>query len=318
MDHQSEQSIGIVRKQRKPFVMSPTHLLCNPSLSSISYKLWGIIESKPDGWKFYWSEILKHFKEGRDAVKKAGKELEKFGYIQKKKAKKGNLFCGMDIEIFYDPALPFDQENQDSVRITENQSPEIQTPDIQQSKHQKTEIQNTKKDLSKQNRSKQNRSNFSLTQSAEKEIFQIPNLEEIKKIFLEKALRSDAEKYFIYREKTGWAGVRKLEADIAWWENGHKEKFPHLHQEKIVKAPLQKISQSEIKQEEELKDIRSSIKGIINRTSGNGYLIYNKLFAKGQIIKTSEGFSISVSSSDALKFQKLLEVIHVKIEIIEE
>jgi hypothetical protein len=297
--------------------MSPTHLLCNPNLSSIAYKLWGIIESKPDGWKFFWSEILKHFKEGRDAVKKAGKELEKFGYIQKKKAKKGNLFCGMDIEIFYDPTLPFDQENQDSSRVTENQSPEIQQSEIQQSKHQKTEIQDTKKDLNKLNRSKLNRSDFSLARAAKREIFKIPKLDEVEKIFSEKSLKSDAKKYFIYREKTNWTGVKKLEADIDWWENGHKEKFPHLHQDKIMEAPVLKMSPSETKRDEELKNIRSSIKGVINRTSSDGYLIYNKLFDNREIVKTEEGFSIFVTNEDALEFQELLKTISVKIKIIE-
>jgi hypothetical protein len=318
MINQNEQSIGIIKKQRKPFVMSPTHLLCNSQISSISYKLWGIIESKPDGWKFYWSEILKHFKEGRDAVKNAGKELEKFGYIQKKKAKKGNLFCGMDIEIFYDPTLPFDQENQDSVRITENQSPEIQKTENQAAKYQTTENQNTNKDLNKLNISKKNISNFSLARGAKKENFKIPSLEEVKKIFFAKNLKSDVEKYFIYREKSNWSGVKNLEKDIEWWENGHKEKYPHLHQEQISKIAVQSFTSEELKLEEEIKNIRSSIKGIINRSSSEGYLSYNKIFSNAQIVKNDRGFVVFVSQKQAIEFQDLLEAINVKIEIIEK
>jgi hypothetical protein len=124
MDNQKEESQGRLKKQRKPFVMSPTHLFTNPEISSIAKTLWQVLDSKPDNWVFYWSEILKHFREGRNAVKKSLKELEKFGYVKKRKARKGNLFCGMDIEVFYDPALPFDQENQASARVTENGSSE--------------------------------------------------------------------------------------------------------------------------------------------------------------------------------------------------
>jgi hypothetical protein len=139
----------------------------------------------------------------------------------------------------------------------------------------------------------------------------------LKEVWEEKKFRSSQEKYFIFREKTDWAGIKKLEADILWWENGHKEKFSHLHQEKIMEAPLKKKSLSEIEKEKDLENIRASIKGLINRASRDGYWIYHELFANGEIIKTSEGFSIFVSSQEALKFQELLEAIYVKIEIIQ-
>jgi len=314
MTQQREQSTGIVRKQRKPFVMSPTHLLCDSQLSSIAYKLWGIIESKPDGWKFYWSEILKHFKEGRDAVKKAGKELESFGYIQKIKAKKGNLLCGMDIVVFYDPSLPFDQENKGSARVTENQSPENQSPENQSSKIQESEIQDTYKELSKQDLSKKDLSNISFAKKIKKEKFQIPTLEEIKEIFENKSLRSDAEKYFLHRQKSNWSGIKNLDGDISWWENGHKEKFPHLHKEEKNEGVISKKSVKDIKDEEEIDQIRSSLKFMINSHSDDGYLIYHKLFSNKLIEKTSNGFVIYTSENGVSKFKELLATIKLTIE----
>lgn len=140
----------------------------------------------------------------------------------------------------------------------------------------------------------------------------------LKEIWEEKKLKSSQEKYFIYREKTNWTGIKKLESDIVWWEDGHKEKYPHLHQEKIAEVSTPKMNPEEIKQDEEIKNTRSSIKGIINRTSSEGYLVYDKIFANREILKTEEGFSIFVTNEDALKFQELLKRIQVKIEILEK
>lgn len=139
---EQEQSQGTLTKQKRTaFVMSPHHLFCNSNITAEAKSLWVVLESKPDGWKFFWSEILKHFKEGRDQIKEAMKELEKLGYVQKKKAKKGNLLCGMDIQVFYDPLLPFDphQQNQGIARITEIQEPEDQESDFQSTKSQQSE-----------------------------------------------------------------------------------------------------------------------------------------------------------------------------------
>ncbi len=154
----AEKEQGTLTKQKRTaFVMSPHHLFCNSSITSEAKSLWVVLESKPEGWKFFWSEILKHFKEGRDQMIRAMGELEKLGYIQKKRAKKGNLYSGMDIQVFYDPLLPFDphQQNQGSARDPEIQGTEIQASENQAPEFQKPEIQGTYKNLSKPNLPKQ-------------------------------------------------------------------------------------------------------------------------------------------------------------------
>jgi hypothetical protein len=120
-----------LRKQPLPFTQVPNELLCNPEISALAKTLWCILYSKPDSWTFFWNEILTHFREGRDAVKRACKELEQFGYLRKyqKKALTGrgkeSIFSGMEIEIFYEPVLEpqpdCNQQNQPSSPITENQ-----------------------------------------------------------------------------------------------------------------------------------------------------------------------------------------------------
>lgn len=308
----AEQQI-ILKKRRLPFTQVPNNLLCNSEISGLAKSLWCLLYSKPDEWTFYWTEILKHFKEGRDAVKKAGKELEKFGYmkkVQKKRNMNGKMvFGGMEIELDYEPATP-SQQNQVSIPITE-----IQSTENQLTEDPSTEDQSTNKDLSNKDLSNKDLSNLSTKRKKEK--LKIPNLEEIKKIFVEKSLKSDPEKYFLHRQKSNWTGVKNLDADIFWWENGHKEKFPHLHEEQNeekTKNKLHNKSLEEIKYEEEIKEIQSQIKFAINHSSDDGYLIYHKYFDNKLITKTSEGYIIFVSDKEAFNFTELLNEIDVQIK----
>lgn len=316
MSKNSEQSQGKLRKQRKPFVMSPTHLFTNPEISSVAKSLWNVLDSKPDGWVFFWSEILKHFKEGRDAVKNSMKELEKFGYVQRKKARKGNLFCGMDIEVFYDPALPFDEENEPLIRVTENQSPDNQSSKNQATKSRQAEDQSANKKLSKQDLSKKYLSNslsFPLA-NAKRENFSKPSLLEVKQIFIDKNLKSDSEKYFLFREKANWSGVKNLEADIAWWENGFKEKNPDLYAKKSTGHNLLLVEE----ESQEIKNLRSSIKSQICwqfPNSSKGSVIYSKLFLDARIEQNGNDYTIFAKDQQALEYGEVLAKINVIVEI---
>jgi hypothetical protein len=61
---------------------------------NISWKAKGIISyllSNADGWKLYASDIINNGREGKKAVYSALQELMKFGYLQRKIIRKGNL-----------------------------------------------------------------------------------------------------------------------------------------------------------------------------------------------------------------------------------
>lgn len=227
MTQEKEQLQGTLTKQRRTsFVMSPHHLFCNNNYTSKAKSLWVVLESKPEGWKFFWSEILKHFKEGRDQIKNAMKELEKGGYIQKKRAKKGNIYCGMDIQVFYDPLLPFDpfnQENQGSPRVTEFQSPGIQSPETQLTENRSSENQAVYKETSKQYLSKKDLS------KKPKTIFTIPTDEELKLFF--ESFCSDWEEFRDHFNSNGWKIGGKTpmvdwQAAARNWEKRHKKFNP--------------------------------------------------------------------------------------------
>ncbi len=69
-----------IRKQN-PYTQIENTLITNPDLSCRAFKLLCIGLSRPENWKFYKSEIEKHFKEGKATVREALKELRSLGYL---------------------------------------------------------------------------------------------------------------------------------------------------------------------------------------------------------------------------------------------
>lgn len=62
-------------------------VLYDKRLSLKAKGLWGYLQSKPDGWDFSAERIAKEQKDGRDGVKSALRELEKYGYLERKRFK---------------------------------------------------------------------------------------------------------------------------------------------------------------------------------------------------------------------------------------
>jgi hypothetical protein len=115
----------------------------------------------------------------------------------------------------------------------------------------------------------------------------------LKKVWSEKKLRSDCEKYFLFHERKNWKGVSNIEADIAWWENGF-----------LDKNPLPKTSSPEISK------IREKIKRLVGSQSE-----YDMIFAGCPIEKVDSDFVITVKDSKALNYQQALAKINVTIEV---
>lgn len=308
MSDQKEQSQGQLRKQRKPFVMSPTHLFTNPEISSIAKNLWNVLDSKPDGWIFFWSEILKHFKEGRNAVKRSMKELESFGYVKRKRAKKGNIFCGMDIEVFYDPTLPFDQENQGSARVTENGSSENQIPEngvteSGKSESRSAEIRDTKKERSKQDLSKKDLF-FLNPKTTSKEQLKIHHEKE--------KMKCDFELWWLTNESQGW---KKVENRLIWldrYELNHREKHPEKYVEKSDVRDF-RTTEEEPKQ---IQELRASIRTCLNFRYGGQEeaRIYRTFFDKKSVEKVDNKFVIHCEKG-AEAYAEVLEKINLRIEV---
>lgn len=93
--------------KNNPYMTVNKDILFNNKISAEAVKLYFIAFSRPDDWKFYKIELEKHFKEGRDQLKRAIKELQESGYLIKIRTKNmedhKNLCGGWDWVFFETP-----------------------------------------------------------------------------------------------------------------------------------------------------------------------------------------------------------------------
>ena len=66
-----------------PFTQIPNEIIDSDRLSPGAKWVFSYIASKPDGWKFYISDIVKHSNESKYKVQKYIKELEEEGYLKR-------------------------------------------------------------------------------------------------------------------------------------------------------------------------------------------------------------------------------------------
>lgn len=232
-----------LRKQRVSFTQVPNDLICNPEISSLAKSLWCVLYSKPDNWTFFWGEILTHLKEGRDAIKKASKELEEFGYLCKKQLKQNSngkmIFSGMEIELFYEPQNPPMQENQGHFPITDFQLTETPSSEIPLTENQSTDKYLYKKDLSNKNL-KNKPFSFLAKNPPKKKSLTLEEAEIYKK---EKNYQSDVEGFIDYYQPKGWKGIEDAYCALDAWERKFKKLNSDLNQnhttENIGQVPEQ-------------------------------------------------------------------------------
>ena len=81
------------KKRKNPYVMLDKECLNNKSLSFRAKGLHAYLISKPDNWVVMMTELVSSAVEGRDAIRKAFKELEDTGYIvrEPKRGSNGKL-----------------------------------------------------------------------------------------------------------------------------------------------------------------------------------------------------------------------------------
>lgn len=79
------QKITVTKNRENPYVMLYKEPLSDPMLSWRAKGLWAYLLSKPDGWSVYENDLISKGTEGRDAIRKAIKELESAGYVRRKR-----------------------------------------------------------------------------------------------------------------------------------------------------------------------------------------------------------------------------------------
>lgn len=85
------------------FVIIHKGFLKDPNLSAKAKGVMAYILSLPDDWKIHIDELSTHFKDGRDSIRKAIKELQEAGYIERVRIRDENgKFKGWEYLLYED------------------------------------------------------------------------------------------------------------------------------------------------------------------------------------------------------------------------
>ena len=90
-----ESSVTKVKGNKRGFTMIDNHIINDESISAKALGLFTILWSKPDNWKFFMKNIMSHCSDKKDALYSGLKELEKEGYLRRKKLYSGKQIIGM-------------------------------------------------------------------------------------------------------------------------------------------------------------------------------------------------------------------------------
>ena len=92
--------IRVKKDKDNPYLIINQEAIKRKDLSWGAKGLHTYLMSLPDDWKIYVSEVEKHAKDGRDALRTLFSELEKKAYVQKERVKKEDgKFSGYDFTV---------------------------------------------------------------------------------------------------------------------------------------------------------------------------------------------------------------------------
>ena len=93
--------MGKLYKEQTGFTQISNEIITNPNLSAKAKAVYCYLFSRPDGWVFYRSEIVKNFKESIKTIDIALKELSDYGVIEKVQRRSSEgVFSGFDIKMY--------------------------------------------------------------------------------------------------------------------------------------------------------------------------------------------------------------------------
>jgi len=107
MEEKKTGTVFIRTKKERNYTVMDNTFLRDDKLSARAKGIFAYILYLPEDWCIYQSELVKHFKDGKDALRAAIKELEVLGYITKEKIKntKGQ-FSGWQYTVNETPISP--------------------------------------------------------------------------------------------------------------------------------------------------------------------------------------------------------------------
>jgi len=86
-----------------PFIMVPKEFIDNPKISMGAKAFFTYLIGRPDDWEFWFWEIQNHFKEKRDKLRSARKELIDLGYLKVTQTRDGGRYGASLYEIYISP-----------------------------------------------------------------------------------------------------------------------------------------------------------------------------------------------------------------------
>lgn len=87
MEEQKTGTVFIRTKKERNYTVMDNTFLRDERLSAQAKGVFAYILYLPEDWCIYQTELVKHFKNGKDALRSAIKELEEFGYVSKEHIK---------------------------------------------------------------------------------------------------------------------------------------------------------------------------------------------------------------------------------------
>ena len=108
----------VLKKSVIPFSQIPNDLICDPTITSKAKAVYCYLSSRPEDWIFRIKEMQSNFKEGRDAIMNALKELVESGWISKRAVRKKGMFDHNEYTLFFRK----NESTVDGKPVTENQA----------------------------------------------------------------------------------------------------------------------------------------------------------------------------------------------------
>ena len=194
------QMSSLINRITTNFTQVSNSVVTDARLSFKAKGLYLYLASKPDGWKFYLTEIQKNATDGRDGIKTAFKELETLGYLVRSKVN------GEDGKFTY------------NYEITD--SPSVVLPSVDFPTVVKPTPSNIKLNSNTNNSNTNNISSAKKPKAKKK--FQKPTLEEVTAYCSERGKGVDPVKWYNHYESNGWkVGRNKMvnwKSAIVTWE----------------------------------------------------------------------------------------------------
>ena len=114
----------------KGYTAVSNEIIVDPNISMKAKAVYCYLQSRPDNWEFYTKEIVKNFKESKDCITSALKELETNHYLKRIAKRDNGKFSNFDYYIFnskeeYDKFT--ETENTDSVKTDTEKTESVKT-----------------------------------------------------------------------------------------------------------------------------------------------------------------------------------------------